>query len=99
VHLKESRSFTEFESADEKPMPFPDVSPAMFTGASFYLDTVVGTYDKLMSNWGNKVGTAEDKNLIKSKIAQLRVYPTSLSEEQLQKIQVSSSCKLTRCFT
>ncbi len=99
MHLKESRTFVDFRSVDEEPMSFPDVSPAMFTGASFYLDTVVGTYDKYMSSWGMKVGTAEDKNLIKSKIAQLRVYPTSLSEEQLQKIQVSSSCKLTRCFT
>ena len=99
MHLKESRSFSLFESVDEKPMSFPDVSPAMFTGASFYLDTAVGSYNKYMSNWGTKVGTAEDKNLIKSKIAQLRVYPTSLSEEQLQKIQVSSSCKLTHCFT
>lgn len=33
--------------------------------------------------------------MIKSKIAQARVYLTSLSEEQLLYIQLSASCKLT----
>ena len=93
MHLKESLYMPEFESVAEKPNSFPDVSPAMFSGASFYLDTTFASYNTLRQMWGEKVGT--EKNLIKSKIAQLRVYPTSLSEEQLLYIQVSSSCKLT----
>jgi len=93
VHLKESLYMPEFESVAEKPNAFPDVSPAMFSGASFYLDTAFASYNTLQQMWGEKVGT--EKNLIKSKIAQVRVYPTSLSEEQLLYIQVSPSCKLT----
>jgi len=93
VHLKESLYMPEFESVAETPNDFPDVSPAMFSGASFYLDTTFASYNTLKQMWGEKVGT--ENNLIKSKIAQVRVYPTSLSEEQLLYIQVSSSCNLT----
>ena len=43
--------------------------------------------DTLRHAWGNKVGA---KGLIKSKIAQLRVYPKALNENQLLDIQARS---------
>jgi hypothetical protein len=60
----------------------------MFSGTKFYLDTYSESFDQWGHQWGDKVG--KSKNLIKSKIAQLRVYPAALNELQLLHIQTRS---------
>jgi len=90
--LSEIKTFMSFENVSETPRPFPNFDPSilssMFLGTKFYLDTYSETIDEYGHHWGDNVG--KSKNLIKSKIAQLRVYPTALNEVQLQHIQTRS---------
>jgi len=90
--LSEMKTFWSFENVSETPRPFPDFDPSilssMFSGTKFYLDTYSESFDQWGHQWGDKVG--KSKNLIKSKIAQLRVYPTALNELQLLHIQTRS---------
>lgn len=87
IDLKETLSFTLLTVVDEPAQSFPKVTPAMFSGAKFFVDTLADNKDPLRHAWGNKVGA---KGVIKSKIAQLRVYPKALSENQLLDIQARS---------
>jgi len=91
-HFSEMKVFSSFENVSETPRPFPNFHPSilssMFSGTKFYLDTYSESFDQWAHQWGDKVG--KSKNLIKSKIAQLRVYPTALNEVQLLHIQTRS---------
>jgi len=90
--FSEMKTFWSFENVSETPRPFPNfdhsILSSMFSGTKFYLDTYSESFDQWGHQWGDKVG--KSKNLIKSKIAQLRVYPTALNELQLLHIQTRS---------
>ena len=70
--------------------PCPQIPMSAFHGANLFVDTLDATGNATIHQWGQNVGAMGTKGRIKSKIAQLRVYPKKLTQSQLLRIQKTS---------
>lgn len=68
----------------------PEIPISAFHGAQIFFDTLDPTTNSSVHQWGLNVGSAGETGRIKSKIAQVRVYPGRLTSKQLLHIQRTS---------